>query len=144
MRRCVRCDQDKDESEFNWRNIEKGYLQSVCRPCQAQDSRDRDRENIRMSNKSSRERGTERAQQFVIDYLSNRPCQVCGETDVSVLTFHHLNPEEKSYNVSDMIAHGYSINTIQTELEKCAVVCYNDHMRIEQEAKGRGKKFWQF
>ena len=144
MRTCVRCGVAKDESEFNWRNIQKGYLQSVCRPCHANDSKERDRKNVRMSNKASRERGSERAQQFIIDYLSDHPCEVCGETDVAVLTFHHVNPEEKNHNIVDMVTHGYGLETIQAELEKCQVLCANDHLRVEQETNKRGKKFWIF
>lgn len=144
MRTCIRCGLTKEESEFNWRNIEKGYLQSVCQPCQCEDSRNRDREDVRMSNKLSREKGVERDQEFVLNYLSNHPCTVCGETDISVLTFHHVDPETKQYNISDMIAHGYAIETIQREIDRCEVLCWNDHMRLEQETSKKGKKFWLF
>lgn len=144
MRRCVRCGETKDESEFNWRNIQKGHLQSVCKICQAQDSRNRDRDRVRESNKSSRQKGVERAQQFLLDYLSSHPCQDCGISDISVLTFHHIDPKVKKYNVSDMVYHGYSLETIQRELDRCIVLCWNCHMKREQNENGKGKKFWIF
>ncbi len=41
MHTCICCGEAKDDSEFNIRNKERGYLQSVFRSCQQQDSRDR-------------------------------------------------------------------------------------------------------
>ncbi len=141
MRTCIRCGISKDECEFNWRNLKKGYLQSVCKSCQAQDSRNRDRESVRVSNKTAREKGVERAKQFVYEYLSSRACADCGEKDLAVLTFHHTDPRNKKYNVSDMISHGYAIETIQRELDRCVILCWNCHMKREQEERGKGKKF---
>ncbi len=34
MKRCARCFQYKDESEFNWRWKALGVRQSICRDCQ--------------------------------------------------------------------------------------------------------------
>jgi hypothetical protein len=144
MRTCIRCGLSKDDSEFNWRNINKGYLQSVCRDCQAQNSRNRDRENVRVSNKASRERGVERAQEYVYKYLSTKACADCGERDITVLTFHHTDARNKKYKVADMISHGYAIETIQSEIDRCEVLCYNCHVRREADARGKGKKFWLF
>lgn len=86
----------------------------------------------------------ERAQAYVYKYLSTRKCEDCGETDIAVLTFHHTDPDTKRYNVSDMISHGYASETIQRELERCIVLCWNCHMIREQEERGKGKKFWFF
>lgn len=144
MRTCVRCGLTKDESEFNWRNIAKGYLQSVCRTCQSNDSKARDREHVRISNKAAREKGRERARQYIMDYLATHPCVDCGETDVTVLTFHHKDPASKRHNVSDMIVNAHSVEDIQRELDQCEVLCANDHMRREQNKQGKGKKFWIF
>ena len=140
MRTCIRCGVSKDESEFNWRSIKKGYLQSVCRTCQAQDSRERDRANVRASNKASRERAVSRARRFLLDYLSNKSCADCGVKEIEVLTFHHLDPQTKHYNISDMVLHGYGIETIQRELDRCIILCWNCHMKREQW--GKGKKNW--
>jgi hypothetical protein len=144
MRTCIRCKQMKDETEFNWRNIQKGHLQSVCKACQAQDSRERNRARVKESNKAARERGVERAQAFVYEYLSTHHCADCGISDIAVLTFHHTDAKTKRYNVSDMISHGYALETIQGELDRCIVLCWNCHMRREQEERGKGKKFWVF
>lgn len=55
MRRCVRCGEEKEEIEFNIRNLERGYLQSVCRDCQQKDNRERyanNKDRVREINKA--------------------------------------------------------------------------------------------
>ena len=136
MRRCIRCTQWKEESEFNIRNEERGYLQSVCRSCQQQDSRDRyanDKESVKMSNRTSRIKARDQAKKFVQEYLSATSCADCGETDIEVLTFDHL--KDKRMNISDMVSQGYGVRSIRDEIGKTEVTCFNCHMRRERRRR---------
>jgi len=138
MRQCIRCTQWKDESEFNTRNTEKGYLQSVCKTCQQEQGKERymnDPETVKEINRLARQKGKDRARQFLFEYLSNQVCADCGEADIRVLTFDHVRGE-KRYNIADMMQQGLSIETIKTEMEKTEVVCFNCHMRREQSRRG--------
>ncbi len=133
MRYCIKCKQYKEETDFNWRNIDKNYLQSVCRDCQKQQGKDRYEnhpETVKKINKDSREKARIEAQKFIADYLVHHPCADCGERDPVVLTFDHINGHKKM-NVADMVSQGYSIKTIQEEINKCIVLCFNCHMRRE-------------
>ncbi len=68
MRRCIRCTQWKDETEFNIRNQERGYLQSVCKSCQQEQGKERymnDPDNVKEINKTSRQRARDEAKRFV-------------------------------------------------------------------------------
>jgi protein-arginine kinase activator protein McsA len=146
MRKCIRCGDWKDESEFNIRNKARGYLQSVCRNCHQQDSRNRyanDPERVKEINRNARMNTRSEAERFVYEYLSNHVCADCGEYDFSVLTFDHVRGQKK-YNVADMIQQGLPVSTIMTEIEKTDVVCFNCHMRREQKRRGGGRfrKFW--
>lgn len=139
MRLCIRCGLKKDESEFNTRNFLKGYLQSVCRDCQRQDGRDRyatNTETVRQINRSSRQRSKELAQEFVTAYLLSHPCSDCGERDIAVLTFDHVRGSKKG-NISDLVRGGYSIKTIEEEIEKTEVTCFNCHMKRERKRRDR-------
>jgi hypothetical protein len=65
IRRCIRCGKWKEESEFNWRDQDMGYYQSVCRSCQQKQGRERyekDPENVKQINRSSRARAIDEAQ----------------------------------------------------------------------------------
>ena len=138
MRHCIRCDEWKDESEFNIRNIEKERLQYVCRDCQKEQGRERYANNtdrVKEINKQSRQRLRIQAASYLQEYLSNKACADCGEDDISVLTFDHVRGEKKK-NIADLIQGGYSLETLRVELEKTEIVCFNCHMRREQSRRG--------
>ena len=146
MRRCIRCDEWKDESEFNIRNQERGLLQSVCINCQQQDSRDRysnDPDYVKERNRLARQKGKDRARQLIYEHLSENSCIDCGESDIEVLTFDHVRGEKK-YNIADMIQQGLSSDNIKSEIAKTEIVCFNCHMRREQKRRwsGRFEKSW--
>lgn len=53
-------------------------------------------------------------------------CVDCGYKEHSVaLDFDHLS--DKLYNVSSMVANGYTIEAIREEISKCEIVCANCH-----------------
>lgn len=57
-------------------------------------------------------------------------CQICGyEKSVRALTFHHRNPEEKDFGVSDK---GITRSWAKTkkEIEKCVLLCANCHAEV--------------
>ena len=78
-----------------------------------------------------------------IEYLGGK-CEKCGRTDLVTLTFHHINPHLKSYNISDWIAGRHNSNAsweaVKQELGKCMVLCLNCH-RIEHEHGHELKEF---
>ena len=59
--------------------------------------------------------------------LKSKPCMDCGNTFPScVMDFDHRNPEDKKYNVSQMVCR-YSWTKILEEIAKCDLVCANCH-----------------
>lgn len=71
----------------------------------------------------------ERNLNYIKNHLSNNPCVDCGHTNIVVLEFDHVRGEKK-YNVSDMYRGGYSLATIQKEIDKCDVRCANCHRLV--------------
>ncbi len=136
LRKCSRCGW-KDESEFNLRDAKKGILQSICRDCRRELGRERytnNKKKVLEINRQSKQKSQTRAAIFIQEYLSSRSCADCGESDMAVLTFDHVKGEKK-YFISNMITGGYGIKTIQEELEKTEVVCFNCHMRRERRRR---------
>lgn len=141
MRKCIRCTQWKDESEFNIRSQEKGYLQSVCKSCQQEQGRERylnHTETVKEINRAARWKSRGDARRFIYEYLTGKVCVDCGESDITVLTFDHVRGEKKM-NVADMVSHGYSLDTIRRELDKTDIVCFNCHMKREWRRRGFGR-----
>lgn len=76
----------------------------------------------------------ERNRQFVTDHLLGNPCVDCGNSDIRVLEFDHVRGV-KSGTISELWSGGMSIGRIQTEIDKCEVVCANCH-RIRTGDRG--------
>ena len=59
-------------------------------------------------------------------------CNLCGyDKTVAALEFHHINPEEKDYNIA---AKGtcHQLETDLKEVQKCILVCANCHREIHE------------
>ena len=70
----------------------------------------------------------EMAKEYIYEYLSTHPCVKCGGTDPVVLEFHHV--KDKVISIAAMGGAGYSLESIQKEIEKCEVLCANCHRRL--------------
>lgn len=67
------------------------------------------------------------AQAYVIDYLLDRRCVDCGESDLLVLEFDHL--ADKQTEVSTLVRRGVRLGRIRAEIAKCEIVCASCHRR---------------
>jgi hypothetical protein len=54
-------------------------------------------------------------------------CVDCGQQHLATLHFHHLNSEDKVFNISDAARRGISLDRIKKEINKCIVLCANCH-----------------
>lgn len=88
-------------------------------------NKDRIREKKRAATKSIRIRNS----QLVVDRLRKSGCIDCGESDFRVLEMDHIDPSKKKINISDMIRGNYSVENINSEMDKCVVRCANCHRR---------------
>ena len=72
--------------------------------------------------------------------IKSKPCTDCGGTfPICCMDFDHKHDAVKAYNIGSMFAHHYSRELIQTELDKCELVCSNCHrIRTRDRRKGSG------
>lgn len=97
------------------------YYCNIC--CKVHDKTDiacspiaRDRSDVRNS-----------VSDYICNYLSKNPCSICGESDIRVLEFDHVDPTTKSFNIGDRSNRG--IDLVSAEISKCRVLCANCHRR---------------
>ncbi len=127
MKKCKKCNKEKRLFEFNKNSSKKDGLQSYCKLCQNSYHKsyyERNKSRWILSNSKIEERN----RKFIYEYLSQHPCEECGENDPIVLEFHHK--ANKSIEVSVVIKNKISIEKIKLEIEKCSVLCANCHKRI--------------
>ena len=63
-----------------------------------------------------------------LDYKGGK-CLSCGYNNYQgALEFHHLDPNEKDMNVSDLVH--FSIKKLKEEIRKCIVLCANCHRMV--------------
>ncbi|MFD2093409.1 hypothetical protein [Blastococcus deserti] len=157
-KQCLRCLEWKTVDNFAWDKARQRW-RAWCRPCENAGKAERRRlrraqmtpaeraaDNKRQYARDARKRETigseawrayrtglhnafvARNRENLWQYLRAHPCVDCGEPDIVVLQFDHRDRESKEMNVSQMIhSHGWA--AIVREIEKCDVVCVNDHLR---------------
>jgi hypothetical protein len=126
---CGTCKTELPTTDFAGNRTRKDGLQSHCRTCKKTiqnrwyaNNKDVHGTNVRRRTKEYREI----AKRYVVDILENSSCTDCGDTRIEVFEFDHVRGAKRA-NVSKMVSHGYCVDTIQTEIDKCEIVCANCH-----------------
>ncbi len=68
---------------------------------------------------------------FRKNLLSQFPCVSCGNTDPTVIDWHHVNPSDKSFTIKKFMAKPH--DEWWNEVLKCVPVCCNCHRKIHAE-----------
>lgn len=66
----------------------------------------------------------------LVEYKGGK-CEICGyNKSIWALNFHHINPEEKEYQLSS--GNCKSLEKDKQELDKCILVCHNCHAELHE------------
>jgi hypothetical protein len=136
MKTCSKCGNEKEESEFFFKNEKKKILHSCCKECKREIDRISYKENKNNRRNKVRKLANEnivKVRTFFIEYKKTKKCEICGESKWYVLDFHHT--KEKKYEIADLVKRGYSLKTLIEELNKCIPVCANCHREIHYNEK---------
>jgi len=74
------------------------------------------------------------------DYKSTLKCNRCEEDHQSCMDFHHRDPSDKSFTISEMPRDGYCQDRILEEIAKCEVLCSNCHRKEHWDAVGQRRQ----
>lgn len=133
MKICKGCNQEKNLSEFNFRNREKGTYSSDCKICKRKIDND-----LYKSNRTDRKRKVSSVRknkinenrEIIKNIKLNSECYLCGDKRHYVLDFHHLVSEDKDNDISLLVRRASSIDRIMKEIEKCVLLCSNCHREL--------------
>lgn len=139
MKICSKCQQEKPESEFNFKDKNKGTRKAQCRGCEREYKRQHYQNNrVQLIQKQGRINKAKRLflARKVLAYLQEHPCVDCGESDPILLDFDHRDPKTKKLAISKMITSTYSWETVLAEIAKCDVRCVCCHRRRTARQQG--------
>jgi len=135
---CTQCGEEKPIDQFPLRNRFSHLRQSYCIDCRSKYGASwyqRNKDYQKKNAKTHMQEYRQKAREFVWEYLSTHPCIHCGETDVTVLEFHHARGQKES-EISRLVANGVPPNVLQSEIDKCDVLCANCHRRLTAKERG--------
>lgn len=137
MKACPRCKKEFTIEEYGVRKKEGKIVPQVyCPRCTKAYRREHYQENkepYKQRAIKTRPLRIKKARNFIINYLLNHPCVDCGNSDIRVLQFDHVQGD-KHYNVGNCLEH--STEGIQREIDKCEVRCGNCHKIKTDERAG--------
>jgi hypothetical protein len=130
MKKCTKCEIEKEECEFFFKNKEKNILHSYCKTCKREfdrkiyhdDKHDRKKKIRQRANNTNKE-----VKEFYKEYKKKSKCSICGDDRWYVLDFHH---KDNKKNLISILARRGSLRLLKEELEKCIPVCANCHREI--------------
>jgi hypothetical protein len=85
-----------------------------------------------------REKGLKRKIHFV-NQLGGK-CQCCGyDKNLAALTFHHIDPENKSFNLDIRKMTNTRMSSLEDEAKKCQLLCQNCHTELHNQKHNNWK-----
>jgi len=121
---CIDCDKSLDITSFYKLQGNKDGYNVRCKACYKIKYPSQTIDKVLQRTYQTRLRN----RKYLWTYLLSHPCVDCGESDPIVLEFDHVRGEKHS-DVGKMAHNTRSLKSIQTEIDKCDVLCANCHRR---------------
>ena len=104
---CTQCGKEKNTyNDYYWSN---GKRRSVCKECVCANERERYKKRT----------------QNIEEFKKTLVCRKCGETRFYLLDFHHRDPAQKDYTISNRTRT--NLEDMLNEIDKCDPLCSNCH-----------------
>lgn len=125
---CSQCQITKPTSDFCKKSAAKDGFQPACKTCMNvayTRSRLKKPEHYNTVKTARRHKCVE----LFTAWKATKTCELCPESDTTCLDLHHLDPNEKDVNIGD-VSYSWAWDRLQTELDKCIVICANCHRKV--------------
>lgn len=98
----------------------------ACRSCQTRYSKQHYKKNL--ANYKYRDASRRRfIRNVVLEIKKSSSCERCGFSNYLALQFHHKDPSNKRFSISNAARDCGEINKVLEEINKCEVLCANCH-----------------
>lgn len=133
MKRCCTCKELKPLEDFHKRKDSPDGRTRRCKSCQKlQNAR-----HYANNPEPYKQRATARMHENLAwynEFKKSLKCQSCGTDKPWRLAFHHRDPSEKDFTISQVLT-SYTIERILEEISKCDVLCHNCHADEHERLK---------
>lgn len=68
--------------------------------------------------------------EYITGIKSRNSCVVCEEKTPCCLSFHHLDPAEKRFDIAQAARLKPSLDILKEEISKCVLLCHNCHSKL--------------
>lgn len=135
--KCRICQHDKTPDCFGNNKNKPSGKNSFCKDCKKDiDKVSYKKRKISILNQK-RDKRKEFQEQYN-DFKSSLGCAKCGEDKHYMLDFHHTDRADKGYNIGLRAWGVLSMELLKQEIEKCVVLCSNDHREFHYLQKNNG------
>lgn len=140
MKTCSVCKAKKDINEFYVRDKSKNRFHSQCKDCYKLKRAESAKVHYEKYGDAYRQRARDRKAKLkkerreqLLEYLYGKSCEHCGNDDVRVLEFDHIDPSLKSFGIARAIGDVRKWDDILQEIQKCRILCANCHRIVTAE-----------
>lgn len=127
MKTCPNCTRVLSEESFAFRNKAENKRHYNCNDCRRATAKASYAKHKSKTISKSMER-TRNKREWFQELKQGLSCCVCGESDPACLDFHHIDPSEKDFALSDSVGVRGKAKLLE-ELNKCACLCANCHRK---------------
>jgi len=134
LRYCKKCDSHKPQTIEYWhkRKSRKDGWEFYCKECVQKTTLANYNKNKEKWNKTTR-KNKKLQRQRINEYKNSLNCLKCGESRNWLLDFHHKDPNQKDFQISQGERYGWE--KVKKEIEKCIVLCSNCHRDFHYQEK---------
>jgi len=124
---CLKCSPFDKHNTSKLHMPQKGDL-LVCKKCSKEYVYNRRGETKSICLSCVQKTHFRKKKAWAVNYLGGKCC-VCGYSKcLRALSFHHKDPSQKDFTISSSYCLSYK--RIQTELDKCVLICSNHHHEV--------------
>ncbi len=126
-KKCSSCGEEKEITNFHFKNKTKQSRNSNCIECQLKYGKKHYNDNKEVYIDQAKQWKLNEKIKFY-NWLSLKSCEKCNEENIVLLEFHHPD-DNKEFNISSKIGI-MSFESLQDEINKCEIICVSCHRKV--------------